>query len=501
MSVITDTRVARSADRILALPERARRRPWIAVSAVVGLAALVYMAGLGRSSLFIDEVFSWRASSGGLGGIAEAVRGAEVTPPLYYVVLHAWMLLTGSDSEWAMRLPSALAGIGLVMATIWLAITLHSRSAGLLAGLLTALSPLTLQYAQEVRAYVFVMLAVVLAAVGVVKLAAEPSRLRWLALAAGASALAVLLHYPAVLVLGPMAVWLWFAREVPLRARIAVAASVALPMLALAPLLMTQLAAGHHTTSVDDYARITPIGLLRLASTPFDGRPMTSMTLSYELGLIALVDALALLAFADAFRHQRGRWLLVGAAVVPLVAVIAVSAMFTPFAITRYTAVASPFMLVAIAIAVLRAPRALGVGLLALALIAGTIGIAASYTDRGQWPDLRGSMTAVAEDWRPGDVIVSLEDLSYGGAMSYYDQRLLPPGAPASRGYGSAYAALDAPPSREALGDGHSVWVVSAAPVAYDELRGAAARAGAEVLTEEQFPGSYPVQVNRVERP
>ncbi|MEA2126102.1 MAG: mannosyltransferase, partial [Solirubrobacteraceae bacterium] len=224
-TAVSDTRVARSADRILALPGHARRRPRAALAVVLGLAAVVYLASLGRSSMFIDEVFSWNASRHGLSGVGTAVRGAEVTPPLYYVLLHFWMALTGASGEVALRLPSALAGVGFVGAVAWLGTAVSDRRAGLTAGALAALTPLTFQYAQEVRAYIFVMLAVTVTAAAVVRLSQEPERRRWLVIAATAGAVSILLHYTAALVLAPVAIWLLRERQVPLRSRLAVTAA------------------------------------------------------------------------------------------------------------------------------------------------------------------------------------------------------------------------------------------------------------------------------------
>ena len=63
-TVVPDTRIerVRITDRVFGLPsEHARKRPRAAFAAVLALAALVFLAGIGRSSLFIDEVFSWNA--------------------------------------------------------------------------------------------------------------------------------------------------------------------------------------------------------------------------------------------------------------------------------------------------------------------------------------------------------------------------------------------------------------------------------------------------------
>ncbi len=496
-TAVTDTRVARSTSRVLALPEKARERPRLALAAVLGLAAVLILAGLGRSSMFIDEIFSWNASRLGLHGVDVAVHKQEVTPPLYYVLLHLWIALTGSGAEAVLRLPSALAGVAFVGAVTWLGTVVADRRAGVVAGVLAALSPLTLQYAQEVRAYVFVMLAVTVAAAAVVKLSQEPERRRWLALGVGASIVAVLLHYTAVLVLFPLSLWILRETQVSLVRRLAVGAAAAVPFLALVPLMLVQMGAGHHNVAADAYARITPVGLLRLAATPFDGRALRGMTLSYELGFVALVDAVALLAFADRFRHLRTRWLLVGASVLPVLAIVGVSAVAHPLALTRYTAVATPFMLVAIAVAVLSIPRALGAGLFALALVAGVLGVAAAQTPAGQWPDMRSAMHVTAAGWRPGDVVVGLNNLAYNDAMTYYD-RQMPARAPSSRGFFSTYDAMRSPAVRRALLERRRVWVLSSPPVDPTEMANALHERRAVSRGERRFGGAYPVQLDEI---
>jgi 4-amino-4-deoxy-L-arabinose transferase-like glycosyltransferase len=484
-AVVPETRVARSTDRIFALPEHARQRPRAALAIVLGLAAVVYLAGLGRSSLFIDEVFSWNASRHGLSGVGEAVRGAEVTPPLYYVLLHFWLALTGASGEAALRLPSALAGIGFVGAVCWFGTVVDNRRTGLTAAALAAISPLALQYAQEVRAYIFVMLAVTIAAAAVVKLAQEPERRRWLAIAIVAGAVSVFLHYTAALVLGPLAVWLLYQRAVPVRVRLAVVAAFALPLLALAPLLATQLGEGHHNTGVDAYARITSTGLLRLVATPFDGRAIDGMMITYQLGFLALVDAVALLAMADRFRHDRARWLLVGACALPVVAIIGVSATINPFAITRYTAVATPFMLVTIAVVAWRVPRTLGIGLLVVSVVASVIGIVAAQTPNGQWPDLRTALHDTAQRAERGDVIVGLNNVQFAGSNDYYGKRE----EITVRGFPSTAQALAAPVVRRALRRDKHVFLVSWPPVPASDL------ANAHVRADRRFAGIYRVQV------
>jgi mannosyltransferase len=496
-TIASEARVARRAPgRALSVSaEQARQRPRAAIAVILGIATVVYLVGLGRSSFFIDEIFSWNASSHGLAGVDVAVHKQEVTPPLYYVLMHFWISLTGAESEFFLRLPSALAGIAFVGSVIWLGSVVMGPRAGLIAGLLAALSPLVLLYAQEMRAYIFVMLAVTVAAAAAIKYTQEPQRRRWLMLAVTATATAVLLHYTAILVLGPLGLWMLTQKQLPVRTRLAIGAAAALPFLALIPLLLDQMGEGHQSSGANAYAKITPIGLLRLAATPWDGRALSGMSISYELGFLALVDAVALIAFADTFRRLRTRWLLVGACVLPLLAIITVSALFSPMALTRYTAVAVPFMLVAVAVAGLKMPRMIGIPLLAVALVAGVIGVGAANTGRGQWPDVRGAMEGVAAQWQPGDAVVGLENLAYNDAMTYY-RRELPAGAPMPNGYFTTYDAMRSPEVRAALAADRRVYVISSPPVNPADLYPQAADHGGEVRSERQWGGAYPVQVD-----
>jgi 4-amino-4-deoxy-L-arabinose transferase-like glycosyltransferase len=426
-----------------------------------------------------------------------AVHQAEVTPPLYYVLLHLWITVTGAGSEFMLRLPSALAGIALVGAVMWFGRVVADIRAGLIAGILTALSPLVLQYAQEIRAYVFVMLAVTIAAAATIKAVQEPDKRRWLTLAVGSTALAVLLHYTAVLVLFPVFLWAVRQKELSVKGRLALGAAVAVPFVALIPLMLVQVGAGHHNIAADAYAKITPVGLLKLAGTPWDGRALGGMSITYELGFLVLVDALALLAFGDVFRRVRGRWLLVAASVLPILLIVGVSALKHPMALTRYAAVAVPFMLVAIGVVISRLPQAMGVALMAVAVVASVIGIVAAQLPSGQWPDARGAFADTAHRWRSGDVVVGLNNFAYPDSMDFYADRL-PAGAGGAKGYYTSYDAFNAPQVKRALKDCKRVFVVSSPPANPEDVYGMAAQNRARVIGERQWGGAYPVQVNTV---
>ncbi len=107
---------------------------------------------LAAQSLWYDEAVTAHVAS---QGIPELTRWTadDIQPPLYYYVADAWTSMAGR-TEWALRFPSVFFGV-LAVALAWaLARRLFgSQMAGLAAGLLSALSPLHVYYAQEARMY------------------------------------------------------------------------------------------------------------------------------------------------------------------------------------------------------------------------------------------------------------------------------------------------------------------------------------------------------------
>lgn len=131
-----------------AVPTKVPWRDRTPLALLIGALSLRMLA-LGSKSLWSDEAFSWWHA---LLGPAEiwARNGDPHHPPLYYIVL-SWVVPI-SDSEFALRFPSALASALTVLFVYLLARRLTDSFGGaLLAGVLVALSPLDVWYAQEAR--------------------------------------------------------------------------------------------------------------------------------------------------------------------------------------------------------------------------------------------------------------------------------------------------------------------------------------------------------------
>jgi len=88
--------------------------------------------------------------------VAELLNWAahDVHPPLHYLILRAWWLVTG-DGEYLLRFPSVMAGTLGVALLYRLGRALGGRRAGLVAALFLALSRFSITWSQEIRMYIW----------------------------------------------------------------------------------------------------------------------------------------------------------------------------------------------------------------------------------------------------------------------------------------------------------------------------------------------------------
>lgn len=138
-----------------------RRGTAVSLFVVLSLGAALRLYGLDVQSLWNDELSAWRRSN--YDTLAEVMaRGIPPDhPPGYQIFLYYWMRLVG-DSEMALRLPSALAGIAAISAIFLLGRKLYSAKEGVIAAAFTAVLWAPLYYSQEARANMIVMLLVIL---------------------------------------------------------------------------------------------------------------------------------------------------------------------------------------------------------------------------------------------------------------------------------------------------------------------------------------------------
>src|SRR5260221_3111762 len=135
----------------------------VLLSGEVLLSLALGFHALGRKSLWNDEGLSAMVSSSPWSSIMSRGNPADAnarTPAMvgYHVVLKVWRVL-GSD-ETVLRSLSVIAVAATVVAVFLVGARLFDRATGLLAGLVLALAPFGVRYAQEVRSYALVMFLV-----------------------------------------------------------------------------------------------------------------------------------------------------------------------------------------------------------------------------------------------------------------------------------------------------------------------------------------------------
>jgi len=118
---------------------------------LLGLLLRIY--NLGAESVWLDEAVSAEVAK---LSIMEQIRWMmdmnDNNPPLYYLLLHFWVSLFG-DSEFSLRLPSAILGSCSVLMIYTVGKMLFSRTVGTLSSLILAISVFHIEYSQEARAY------------------------------------------------------------------------------------------------------------------------------------------------------------------------------------------------------------------------------------------------------------------------------------------------------------------------------------------------------------
>lgn len=122
-----------------------------AVLAVTITALGLRLFQLGAESIWIDEWTSVTLARSSIVDILQD-RSQSVNAPLYFLLLHVWCGVFG-DSEFAIRLPSALWGTASVALVFLVGRELFDRSVGIGSAILVATSMFHIRHSQEARGY------------------------------------------------------------------------------------------------------------------------------------------------------------------------------------------------------------------------------------------------------------------------------------------------------------------------------------------------------------
>ncbi len=166
----------------------------LALAVALGVAARLHSP----SALWLDEALSLGIARRPLPELFAALR-RDGSPPLYYLLLHAWTLVAGTSAT-VVRALSTLLSLAALPVALLAGRRLGGPATGRAALLLLAVSPFAVRYATETRMYALVQLLSALGLLAVLRALERPSAGRLVAVSAASGALA-LTHYWALFLL------------------------------------------------------------------------------------------------------------------------------------------------------------------------------------------------------------------------------------------------------------------------------------------------------------
>jgi len=383
-------------------PRFVRRVDFVLVAIVI-LAVVLRLWGLGRQSFWYDEWLTTEATSGGLADALRHAANREGIPPTYFALLWGWVRVFG-DGEVALRSVSALFGAATVPVAYSAARELGGRrTVARSAALLVAVNPMLVWYSQEARPYGLLALLGALSLFAFARAWRRGRRSDYL-LWGLVSAAAVAVHYFAIFLVVAEAAALFLLRREQARRLVLAGVPVVLVGVVLTPFALKQYSHEPNRRWISEFSltdRASEAGHSGLVGpSPPDGR----------LWLVAaiVVAIAALLVISRGSRQERSAAGLTagigGAAVlIPLVAVVVGLDVF----LSRYLIAALVPLVIAVAIAlcVRRASWIGGIGLAVLCAVSvGTV-VAVARDPELQKPDW-GSVAEAFETGHRNRILV-----------------------------------------------------------------------------------------------
>lgn len=374
-----------------------RRLPYRGQAAVIFVAALIVTAaGSWIPSYWNDEAATLRLARLPLPDLLVFIHEKDAVHAVYAVLMHGWIGAVG-ESEFAVRLPSAVA---IAAATVGLFVLLRDLDrprAALLASLVFVLLPRSSFNGVEARSSALVTALVVWSAVAAVRAARTGRWWRWagLAVISGAS-IAVFLYAALVL---PALILLVAAVQPSGRAVLRAVLASFIGVLLSAPVWV--IAAGQ--SGQVGWLATQPVNFFTIIVEPFFGASWWSAAL--------VIVVLAIGALSSDVRRARPLVLAVSAwIVVPLAVLLAGSALVSPMFTPRYLSMSSPAIAILVAL-VLASPRRRRhtAALLTIALTAAALpSFITARTPLGKpaGQDLRGLAQLLETQSDPGDAVI-----------------------------------------------------------------------------------------------
>lgn len=378
------------------------------------------------SALWLDESISVNIARLPLHQIPGALSH-DGAPPLYYVLLHYWMVLFG-QGDFAVRAFSGVTSV-VTLPVFWMAgRRLGGRTVAWVTFFLALSSPFAINYATTTRMY---SLMILLSLVGFLALSAayeEPTPRRRLAVGA-VTATVLYTHYWGIYLVLVAALWLMWRIHRSGRGRSVLRAMVigALLWLPWAPIFIFQtLHTGTPWTTSANPGDLLTVFADWSGGGPWGGLLMYAMFLLFVIGTfgrtaapgtrVILTDSEGRVRQAEAgpavvieLKPRPGMAPMVGIGVGTLIVAVALGALADAAFVARYTAVVLPLFLLVMAAGVAVIPgRTFRNGCVALVVLAGLLtGQTENSAQRTQAVSVAAVLNAQAQ---PGDLVIYCPD-------------------------------------------------------------------------------------------
>jgi mannosyltransferase len=407
----------------------------IAVTFVATLGLILRVHGLSEKSFWLDEIWSFTVARMPGGFVFWSMQHQDPNASLYYLILHYWMHI--GQSEFAIRLFSALAGAATIPFVYALGKRLFSGRLGLIACVLFAANLYAVEYSQEARGYSLVVLLVTLSSLFFVRAIQKPTAGNWLWYVAFSS-LAIYVHVFAVLAVAAqfVSIMLLPNKEIGWRRILPAFSAVTALSLPLAFLMYERM-----RSPFVDFGWLPRPTLRRVYDLFYalsgnasyygmdPGKAPGGKFLLVIFFVAAAVGAVALVKTMFARGRSIQTWrlgFLLSWLLVPIALTLAVSLLGPSMFINRYLLICVPALVLIVAAGVDQIERTKWVILLVAAMVTiQALGYRQYFQYRSDYREWRAATDYLLTMGRPGDAIVF--SVAHGRLLfDYYDQQYHP---------------------------------------------------------------------------
>lgn len=407
---------------------RAPRAAWL-VAMLVALGCALRLLGRDVHSLWFDETMTLAAAQS--VDLVETLK-SDRQPPLAILLFRAWIAFVGEEAA-RIRLLPALVSCGSLLLFARLARSCCPARLQLVALALFAVSPFSIWYSQELRAYFLLELCALICLAALRSAIAAPARsTRAALLVLCACAAAFGAHYMGALLVFTVSA---IALTAKLRGELASRPAALLIGAAGAGCMLwlpwwwivtrEQMANPWGFTaqlSARDLAELP----IRFFVVEADALPPQARFLGYVLGAALLVAFAA--GVLRALRHPReGALFALVAFLAPVLGALLLALVSYPNFVPRYLMVAEPGAVLLVAWGVWTLPARIARVGLATVILAGCAGLALVHKTSNHKEDFRSACAQVIATWRPGDRVCSItgtiEGLSEAPLLHYLRDR------------------------------------------------------------------------------